>query len=270
MKRLLSAFAVAALMSVGCSEKASAESQSDVSVNTEDENINKPTAFSADSLIVADSAVISPTLTLEYSQKLLVFNGVNKPVLDSLYSDVLCNDKKVLSDYSLSTLQKSATARMQKYFYDSKNEYRDFMPERPQKWDQHSAMTLFSNHHGFLIVQYTGYGYTGGAHGYAFENYRTVDLMAQKNMVLEDIVDVKAVQWNKILLEAVGSRKEELFEPATLTYSQNFFFDDRHLTFVYGQYEIGPYASGIIPVAVPLAKISAALRPDFKARIGIK
>src|SRR5690606_21694105 len=91
MKRLLSAFAVAALMSVGCSEKASAESQSDVSVNTEDENINKPTAFSADSLIVADSAVISPTLTLEYSQKLLVFNGVSKTVLDRLYSDVLFN-----------------------------------------------------------------------------------------------------------------------------------------------------------------------------------
>ncbi len=270
MRQLFSALAVAGLLSVACTKEASNKTDANVAVSSGDANLKKPAAFSADSLSVADSVVISPTLTLEYNQKLLVFNGVNKKLLDSLYSNVLFNDGKVLSDYSGPAVQKSATARMQKYFEDSKNDYRDFMPERPQKWDQHSAMKIFSNANGYLTVQYTGYGYTGGAHGYAFENYRTVDLMKQENMGLHHIVDVKAVPWNRLLLEAAGTKKGELFDSSTLTFTPNFFVDNRALTFVYGQYEIAPYAAGIIHISIPLTKISAALKPDFKARMGMQ
>lgn len=270
MKQLLCTLTLAGVLSASCNKKTVEKSLPDTSYNKTDTTAaREKVSFAVDSLKIADSAVISPTLTLEYSQNVLLFKGLKKAVLDTLYADVLFQDGNVLPNYSKTTVQKAASDRMHSYFVDSRTDYRDFMPERSQKWDQHSAMKVHANYHGLLTVQYTGYGYTGGAHGYAYENYRTADIIQQKNIKLEDIVDVEAVPWNQLLLAHLGSRKGELFEPATLTYTQNFFFDQDSLTFVYGQYEIAPYASGIIQIALPLSRISGALKPEFKERVGI-
>ena len=227
-------------------------------------------SLNIDSLTVADLVVISKTLTLDYHKKLLVFSGLNKTVLDSLYKGELYDDGKPLPEYSKAAVDKTARLRMQKYFVASKEDFTDFVPAHPQKWNQNSEMNLFDNKNGFLTVQYTGDGYTGGAHGYAYENYQVIDLAQQKKLMLNDIVDVSAVNWNTILLNSIGQRKSELFEPNTLTYNQNFYFDANEITFVYGQYEIGPYAAGIIDISVPFAQITNALKPDFKARMSIK
>lgn len=270
MKQLLCTLTLAGVLSASCNKKTVEKSLPDTSYNKTDTTAaREKVSFAVDSLKIADSAVISPTLTLEYSQNVLLFKGLKKAVLDTLYADVLFQDGNVLPNYSKTTVQKAASDRMHSYFVDSRTDYRDFMPERSQKWDQHSAMKVHGNYRGLLTVQYTGYGYTGGAHGYAYENYRTADIIQQKNIKLEDIVDVEAVPWNQLLLAHLGSRKGELFEPATLTYTQNFFFDQDSLTFVYGQYEIAPYASGIIQIALPLSRISGALKPEFKERVGI-
>ena len=61
-----------------------------------------------------------------------------------------------------------------------------------------------------------------------------------------------------------------IFEPGKLSYNQNFYFDSQGITFVYGQYEIAPYAAGIIPIHIPYSKIMEALKPDFKNRMDIK
>lgn len=268
-KQLLCTLAFAGVFAVSCTKKTTEKTLPDTSLNTADTSTAREESFAVDSLEIADSAVVSPTLTLEYSQKILLFKGLRKPVLDSLYADMLFPDRNVLPDYSRTSVNKAATERMLNYFKESRNQYQDYMPERPQKWDQHSEMKLHGNQRGYLTVQYTGYGYTGGAHGYAYENYRTADIIQQKNIELDDIVNVKAVPWNQLLLAHLGSRKGELFEPATLTYTQNFFFDQDSLTFVYGQYEIAPYASGIIQIALPLSRLSGALKPEFKERMGI-
>ncbi len=270
MKQYFCTLSLVGALSVSCTKKTVETALPESALNKTDTTAAKEKeSFAVDSLKIADSAVISPTLTLEYSQKVLLLKGLEKPVLDTLYADVLFQDGKVLPDYSKTTVHKAATERMLSYFKESGKDYRDFMPERPQIWDQHSEMKVYSSQRGYLTLQYTGYGYTGGAHGYAYENYRSADIIQQKNIMLEDIVDVKEVPWNQLLLKHLGSRKGELFEPTSLTYTQNFFFTEDSLTFVYGQYEIAPYAAGIIRIALPLSSISGALQSEFKVRMGI-
>ena len=46
--------------------------------------------------------------------------------------------------------------------------------------------------------------------------------------------------------------------------NNNFYFDKTSLHFVYGQYEIAPYSSGIIKIDIPFSEISQDLKSEFK------
>ncbi len=226
--------------------------------------------ISIDSLRVQDSLVVSETLTLDYNHKLLTFSGLEKPMLDSLYSKEFDEKVTIPADYSKENLYTALKQDMQNYFNIMKGDSGEYMPTFPQVWDQVAEMNVHSEQNGFLTVNYSGYGYTGGAHGYAYENYKIVDTQNQKIVKLEDIVDVSKVNWNEILLSRVEGGKDMLFEPEKVTYNQNFYFDNEKITFVYGQYEIAAYAAGIIPIEVPYSAISAALKPEFKSRMSVK
>ena len=143
------------------------------------------------------------------------------------------------------------------------------MPSFRQTWNQNSEMDVFSNRNGFLTIQYLGDGFMGGAHGYAYEIYKVVDVRNQMKIQLEDILNVNNVDWNPLLLRYLGHRSTELFDKNKLSYTQNFYFDKEKLTFVYGQYEIAAFAFGIIKIEVPLKEIQGALRPEFITRMGL-
>src|SRR5690606_16335936 len=97
--------------------------------------------MSMDSLSVGDTLKISNTLTVEYRQKVLVFTGMEKGVLDSLYKDVLPKDK-TLTSYSREEVQAPLQNDVQEYMNEMKKESKSYMPEFPQTWDRHSIMEL--------------------------------------------------------------------------------------------------------------------------------
>lgn len=249
--------------------------------NTDNQKINstnqnktvqqsEPETIKIDSIRVSDSTAVSKTLTLVYGQKVLLLSGISKPILDSLYKQEAYDGKMPLAQYSKESVRDAIKKQMQKYFEDSKIESKEYMPVHKQTWDRVSEMNVHSNANDFLTVRYDGYGYTGGAHGYAYQQYKTVDTKNQKLIKLTDIVDISKVNWNDVILKNMSSEyRDLLFEPKKIMANENFFFDQQGITFVYGQYEIAPYAAGIIPAKVPYTAINAALRPDFKKRLGI-
>ncbi len=225
-------------------------------------------AMSMDSLTVEDSLIISNTLTAVYRNEVLVFTGMEKPLLDSLYKDVLPENHN-LKSYSRNEVQAALEHDMKAYMSEMKKESASYMPDFPQVWDRHSVMEGYSDQNYYLTLRYTGYGYTGGAHGYAYENYKTVDTREQKYIGLSDILNPSQVDWNTLLLKYAGERKNEFFEPASVSYNRNFHFNSDAITFVYGQYEIAPYSSGIIQITIPFKELSNVLTPEFKKRMQI-
>ncbi|MHA6727732.1 RsiV family protein [Chryseobacterium sp. A301] len=231
---------------------------------------NQRIEFAYDSLVAMDSLNVSDSVSAKFKQKVLVFTGLDKPVLDSLYKSELYDSIAPDVAYSRPEVQSLLEERKSQYYTQTKADVLDFRPGSRQVWDRVSEMNVVGNENGYLTVHYTGYGYTGGAHGYAYDLYKVVDIENQKRVELKDIVALDKVDWNKVLLKEADERKENFFEPEKLSYNKNFFFDEKGLSFTYNQYEIAAYVYGIITITVPYAAISSALTPEFKERMGIQ
>lgn len=267
MKKVIFTSLLSALVLSACTKTTTEKNVSSNDTLTLD--AEKP-AFAYDSLRVGDSLDVTPLVSAKYNQKVLVFEGLERNVLDSLYKEELYDSIAPSISYSKDEVQALLEERKSKYYTDTKANVAEFQPGSKQTWDQVSEMNVVSNENDYLTVKYTGYGYTGGAHGYAYEKYKVADLKNQIILKLSDIVDVTKVNWNEVLLQHMDERKDGLFEPQNLTYNSNFYFDSKGITFTYNQYEIAAYVYGIIPVTVPFEAIKSALKPDFKQRMGIK
>ncbi len=264
IKNLLSIFAIALFVS-SCTKTTTEQNHTDADTLT---TVQNEPVFSYDSLRIGDSLEVSPLVTAKYAQKVLVFKGLEKNVLDSLYSNVLFDSIAPPIAYEKLEVEKLIQEKKDRYYQRTKKDLVDFQPGSKQTWDEVSEMNVVSELNDYLTVKYTGYGYTGGAHGYAYELYKVADLKTQTTVKLSDIVEVAKVDWNKILLQYADERKDGLFEPEKLSYNQNFHFDSTHLIFTYNQYEIAAYVYGIISIKVPFETIKEHLTPQFKQRMG--
>ncbi|GEM_PF-1571858 len=231
---------------------------------------NQNEVFSYDSLTVGDSLAVSDSIDAKYRQKVIVFTGLDKPVLDSLYKGELYDSIAPQVSYTRAEVQSLLDERKATYYTQTKADVFDFLPGMHQTWDRISEMAVVGVENQYLTVHYKGYGYTGGAHGYAYDLFKVVDLENQKKMQLEDVLDLAKVDWNKVLLAHADERKTNFFEPQKLSYTQNFHFDHKGLTFTYNQYEIAAYVYGIISIEIPYTAIYSALRPEFKERMGLE
>ena len=264
MKHLLGVLMIAGLFSA-CDKK---ETNKPLQTKTEDTlKVKKDSvALSVDSLSVTDSIRLSKSFTAEFSKKVLTFKGLKKQVLDSLYVNELFMEKKPMKDYSKESILERINEKKKNYFSEISADNDFVNRDWEQYWEEISDMKIHSQTKDFLTVNYSGYGYGGGAHGYSYDLYKTVDLKNQSIIQLSDIVDEAKIKWQPILLKHVD--KEMLFDE-NITANRNFYFDNQFITFIYNQYEIAPYASGIIEIKIPFSEIKQALKPDFKKRLNI-
>ena len=223
--------------------------------------------FVVDSIKVQDSVQVAKTLTLSFEKQILLFpNITNKTILDSIYKPA--NIKA--PDYSKNTL----TAVLDNYKKQSlkKDEDQDYTPESKQTWDDVSAMKVISHKNDILTLQYTGSGYSGGAHGFYFEVYKTFDLKNNKVISQADIFKNPAdANWNKILQSHFDEpEQKEMLLVDKIELNNNFFFDQDKITFVYNQYEITAYAAGVVYITLNFKDIKDQLKPEFIQQYNIK
>lgn len=125
---------------------------------------------------------------------------------------------------------------------------------------------------GIIVQEYT---FTGGAHGGtslapfmyddAGKDLRLKDLFIDGAPYLERVVQV-VVPRLKADLEASEIFNQEMFDAGTKADEGNymlFSLSDSSITFYFNQYQVAPYAAGILEVTVPLSDFSDILSPAY-------
>lgn len=165
--------------------------------------------------------------------------------------------------------------------------YEAEMTDRVEELDEQLAYTL--NHQyeysvypvlntpDYLVMGFSTFRYTGGAHGMSSQHFYTYRKRDKKWLQLEDILDVGQEQALNGLLDAevreqygiepdVKLNEDEygIFIADSITYSSNFILSKQGITFHYGLYELTPYAYGYFRLFVPYEKLKAVLRPGFR------
>ncbi|WP_028122975.1 RsiV family protein [Epilithonimonas tenax] len=235
--------------------------------NTKSDSIETKKEFAIDSLRVQDSLQISKTLTLSFEKQILLFPDItNKTILDSIYKPANITSK----DYSKNAL--SGVLEKLKAESLTKHESQDYLPEFKQTWEEMSGMKFISHKDNILTLQYAGNGYSGGAHGYYFESYKTFDLKNNKVISQNDIFkNPTDATWNKILQNHFDEpEQKEMLLVDTIEPNNNFFFDPDKITFVYNQYEITAYAAGVVYITLNFKDIKDQLKPEFINQYKIK
>lgn len=146
------------------------------------------------------------------------------------------------------------------------------------RWESSEAYNVIYNNDDILILENSGYDYTGGAHGIYGSHYLNIDRRIQKLYGLNDVVIIDS---NKLirLLEKEARKHFELGQEDDLNdrmlaeelfVSDKFYLTDKGITFVYGLYEIASYADGVIKLFIPYNKMTGLLTPAFKQRMGLE
>ena len=138
------------------------------------------------------------------------------------------------------------------------------VPREIPAWDTSSKYEIVCRDADKVSYRATDYQYTGGAHGSTSVQVGTIDRRTGRKYKLDDIVpesrrgellrrvreDIATHHYEAKSYAEWRARKESaFFDEPQLT--ENFYFDDQAIHFVYNQYEIACYADGIIEAIVP-------------------
>ncbi len=252
--------------------KGKVESTTQTDADSAKVEVQKADVIKIDSVSVNDSVKVNKNLTVASKSKVLVFSGIeNKAILDSIYGAADIH----LVEYSKEKLIAELNKKNKDYFDQNKKDAADLERDFPQTWYANSDMKVFSNENDFLTIKYTGDGFSGGAHGYYYENYKVFDLRENKTLQLSDILlTPDSSVWKRALMDNFlkndeGKGQKEMLLVKEISPNKNFYFDKENLYFLYNQYEITAYAAGPVLIKVPLSEIKLMLKPEFIKRIGL-
>ena len=126
----------------------------------------------------------------------------------------------------------------------------------------------------YLTVDYSGYEYTGGAHGYPYRSHYLFDLTTGEEKTLADLYQGSVDEFKDIVAQySVQNWKDnpdpyfgwdsedaayaDLYDNASLDMLMRYGTDG--IVIEYSPYEYGPYASGYIGVEIPYEALNINL-----------
>lgn len=141
----------------------------------------------------------------------------------------------------------------------------DYYDSRSTKID-----TIIDN---FMIISTTSYSYLGGAHGAYYIQYTNIDL-SKAEILTNDMLYNKNYKEN--LAEIIQSKIKErnkstnpenhiylLAKLEDISPNENFYLSEKGITYVYNQYEITPYAQGIVEILLPYGEILPLIKNKY-------
>ena len=151
------------------------------------------------------------------------------------------------------------------------NEDKEAIPEL-NDYTQEDTVSIDEQYEDFVQLHLFNYGYMGGAHGNANDSHYLISKETGNKLALKDVV--KDVNKFTVIAEKYFRKSLELAEGDNLeeegfwfengfNCNENFYFSGDKMIFVYNQYEIAPYAAGIIYNEIPLDKINSYLKFDI-------
>ena len=135
----------------------------------------------------------------------------------------------------------------------------------------------YKNNQLLTLSKFTHYD-NGGAHGNEVSFYACIDLVHNRKLAINDVLDSAAChnQLQTILEKkfrtAYNVKKEEKLSEwllnDTMSLTNNISLTSKGIRFNYNPYEIGSYALGEIQLYIPYKELNSCLRPEFKKLIG--
>lgn len=114
--------------------------------------------------------------------------------------------------------------------------------------------------------------YMGGAHGSHTITYCNIDRNTIEVLTEKDVFGSYSEKTiSALIVEALKEKygdgvKDVLFDVEAVTPNGNFYFDDKGMVYVYNEYEIAPYSSGMITVTLPYEKVNLMLKEKYRKK----
>ncbi|NMB12561.1 MAG: DUF3298 and DUF4163 domain-containing protein [Firmicutes bacterium] len=125
---------------------------------------------------------------------------------------------------------------------------------------------------GFVSIPIVYYSYTGGAHGFHYQESTNVNLQTGKDVIFQDLF-VPGYDYSQTIEDEVLRQMQ--MDPLTyfdatmaesrITGDHPFYVTAQGIVVYYGLYEVAPYSSGIREFTIPFADIWEGLQPDIQA-----
>lgn len=131
------------------------------------------------------------------------------------------------------------------------------MPTASLSWDDYTYGKFTGSHGKIISYSVTRYVYTGGAHGMTAEsalnfNRQTGALLSEDDFFKEGYQDRLRTLLSDHLAESLDEPADtSMLFTREIGPNGNFRISDDGVTYIYNQYEIAPYAMGVISVTIP-------------------
>ena len=138
------------------------------------------------------------------------------------------------------------------------SEYKEYGECPFMEWEDDVAGVINEPYNGIVSYVYDHYTYTGGAHGGTYRGTINMDEQTGRILTESDIFEPGYYQQLTSLLREYLPKCTEMdmIFDANISPSDNFYVTSEGITYVYQQYEIGPYALGIVEVLVPWSELT--------------
>lgn len=233
--------------------------------------VNKTAYLFADTSKPACNVIINFTYPVESSDELL------KDSLDYYFISACLGER-----YASSTPQEAIDRYVSNYIKDYRNDleplYKQDERDQPEGGAIGSWYSYYKNiesnvqyYNKGLLVYRTYYDeYTGGAHGIYMTTFLNIDLGLMRPLHLDDVFvgnykeDITDLIWEELMITNKAKNRSELEDIGygsigEITPIENFYLDEKGITFYYNVYDIAPYAMGSISVCLPYSKIKSWL-----------
>lgn len=119
--------------------------------------------------------------------------------------------------------------------------------------------------------------YMGGAHGSQYISYYNIDTrngsVIKGDKLFKSGSQDKLTQYIKEdLAKTLNSQGDTitLLDPESIVPSENFYFNNQGIVYVYNSYEVAPYSDGLVEVTLPYAKIKDMITSEYLPIISLK
>lgn len=188
-------------------------------------------------------------------------SGMKQPAMDNLTKAL--TGSLFGEQYATMGTQEAIEA----YINDNVDEYRKVnlplleaskdLPHASLSWSDYITGTVTGKHGNILSYTVTKYAYTGGAHGMTSEtalnfDMKTGTLLTEGDFFREGSREKLAELLSRHLTGSLESPEDSsMLFVKSIEPNGNFQVTEEGVTYIYNQYEIAPYAMGIIRVTLP-------------------
>jgi len=220
---------------------------------------------------------IAVTLSVEYPVSGLSAKAMEEStcnIIDLLFASAL-DSAYALPDSLLSGRDSAGVAAaadayadlLVRYYRDTNMPFFDEgEPDWAFQWQSSMNGYFVGGYSHYLSYMMDGYSYTGGAHGAGVRIPMVLDsrdghAVSEEEFFAEDSADSLAALLRSHLREAFETEEDyDMLFIKDIVPNGNYFVTEDGVSYIYGEYEIGPYALGEITVTVPWPEAKPLLR----------